>query len=295
MAAPEEHRGIVVAVDGSPSARVAVDWAARTAGLRGVDLTLVHVLASPVAMTFPETPMPPGYAQWQEQQGREFVQAGVDLVDEIEADARPARVRGEIVTGSVIPTLVEMSKHATMLVAGSRGHGWLRRRLLGSVSSGLLHHAQCPVAVIHDEDIPAPNPATAPVVVGVDGSPVSDAAVALAFEEASFRRVPLVAVNAWTEMTPDLVPGLDFPAMAAEAERVLAEQLAGWQERYPDVEIRRVVVPGRPADRLLEQAESAQLLVLGSHGRGGFTGMLLGSVSAAVVQSAQTPVVVVRR
>ncbi|OBJ72986.1 universal stress protein [Mycobacterium sp. 1274756.6] len=295
MAAPEEHRGIVVAVDGSPSARVAVDWAARTAGLRGVDLTLVHVLASPVAMTFPETPMPPGYAQWQEQQGREFVQAGVDLVDEIEADARPTRVRGEIVTGSVIPTLVEMSKHATMLVAGSRGHGWLRRRLLGSVSSGLLHHAQCPVAVIHDEDMPAPNPAAAPVVVGVDGSPVSDAAVALAFEEASFRRVPLVAVNAWTEMTPDLVPGLDFPAMAAEAERVLAEQLAGWQERYPDVEIRRVVVPGRPADRLLEQAESAQLLVLGSHGRGGFTGMLLGSVSAAVVQSAQTPVVVVRR
>ncbi|MGV0635801.1 universal stress protein [Mycolicibacillus trivialis] len=295
MAAPDEHRGIVVAVDGSPSARVAVDWAARTAGLRGVDLTLVHVLASPVAMTFPETPMPPGYAQWQEEQGREFVQSGVDLVDEIEADARPTRVRGEIVTGSVIPTLVEMSKKATMLVAGSRGHGWLRRRLLGSVSSGLLHHAQCPVAVIHDEDMPAPNPATAPVVVGVDGSPVSDAAVALAFEEASFRRVPLVAVNAWTEMTPDLVPGLDFPAMAAEAERVLAEQLTGWQESYPDVEVRRVVVPGRPADRLLEQAESAQLLVLGSHGRGGFTGMLLGSVSAAVVQSAQTPVVVVRR
>lgn len=289
------HRGVVVAVDGSPSAKVAVDWAARAAAMRNLDLTLVQVLASPVAMTFPETPMPPGYAKWQEDQGKENIKAALAIVSDIEVPARPARVRGEIATGSTIPTLVELSEQATMLVVGSRGHGWLRRSLLGSVSSGLIRHAHCPVAVIHDEDMPALNPATAPVVVGCDGSPVSETAVAIAFEEASFRGVPLVAINVWTELTVNEVPGIDFPAGAVEAERVLAEQLSGWQERYPDVEVRRVVAAGRPADQIIEQSKSAQLVVVGSHGRGGFTGMLLGSVSTAVVQSVQTPVIVARR
>ena len=95
-----------------------------------------------------------------------------------------------------------------MIVVGCRGRGALRRRLLGSVSSGLVHHAHCPVAVIHDwghlpragEDPLMPHPARAPVVVGIDGSPASESATAIAFDEASRRKVELVAVYAFSDI-----------------------------------------------------------------------------------------------
>lgn len=294
MSAPVSG-GIFVGVDGSASSKLAVDWAVRDAAMRGASLTLVHVLAPPVAMTFPETPMPPGYMQWQEEQADRHIQDALKVVEQSTGATEPARVNAETVVGSVVPTLVDLSKEAAMIVVGSRGHGWLRRSLLGSVSSNLVRHAHCPVAVIHDADRSTPHPVEAPVVVGVDGSPVSEAATALAFEEASFRRVGLVAVYAWHDVNVFDVPGVDFAAMQANGERVLAEQLAGWQERYPDVKVRRVVVCDRPADQLIEQSHAAQLVVVGSHGRGGFAGMLLGSVSLAVMQSVRTPVLVARR
>lgn len=270
----------------------AVDWAARDAALHNLPLTLVHVLASPVVMTFPETPMPPGYTEWQRDQGERHLRDAVEVAE----SAGAPRVAAEIVVGSTVPILVDMSREAARLVAGSRGHGLLRRRLLGSVSSSLVRHAHCPVAVIHEahpDDHPR-RPDTAPVVVGIDGSPVSEAATALAFEEASLRGVELVAVYAWHDTGFLDFPGIDTAAMASDGELALAERLAGWRERYPDVTVRRVVVDDRPADQLIDQSREAQLVVLGSHGRGGFTGMLLGSVSQAVVQSAHTPVVVVR-
>ena len=89
-------------------------------------------------------------------------------------------------------------------------------------------------------------------------------------------------------------PGADWSALQSGAEETLSERLAGWQERYPDVLVRRVVVADRPAHQLLEQAQSAQLLVVGSHGRGGFAGMVLGSVSTAVINAARMPVLVAR-
>ncbi|OHV03744.1 universal stress protein [Mycobacterium talmoniae] len=295
MSAPVTHHGILVGVDGSPSSAAAVDWAARDAAMRGASLALVHILAPPVVMTFPETPMPPGYAEWQEEQGQRHIRDALELVRGRTGPAGPLQVSGETMIGSTVPTLVELSTQATMIVVGCRGHGRLRRSLLGSVSSSLVRHAHCPVAVIHDwEDPLAPDPGQAPVVVGIDGSPVSEAATALAFEEASFRGVELVAVYAWHDVSVFEFPGADVAAMQADGELVLAERLAGWQERYPDVSVRRVVACDRPADQLIEQSQSAQLVVVGSHGRGGFTGMLLGSVSTAVVQSARVPVIVAR-
>lgn len=283
--------GILVGVDGSPSSVAAVDWAARDAALHNLPLTLVHVLASPVVMTFPETPMPPGYTEWQREQGEHHLHHAAEVA---EAAGAP-RVTAEIVVGSTVPTLVDISREASRLVVGSRGHGPLRRRLLGSVSSSLIRHAHCPVAVVHQAHPEGYTyPDTAPVVVGIDGSPVSEAATALAFEEASLRGVELVAVYAWHDTGLMDFPGLDPAVMASDGELALAERLAGWRERYPDVTVRRVVVDDRPADQLIDQSREAQLVVLGSHGRGGFTGMLLGSVSQEVVQSAHTPVLVVR-
>ncbi|MEO6794814.1 MAG: universal stress protein [Mycobacterium sp.] len=280
---------ILVGVDGSPSSNAAVEWAARTAVLHNMALTLVHVLAPQVVMTFPETPMPPGYTEWQREQGERHLREAIKFA---KAQAGPAlRAAAETVVGSTVPMLVEMSSDAARLVVGSRGHGLLRRSLLGSVSSSLVRHAHCPVAVIHEGQSYLD---TAPVVVGIDGSPVSEAATTVAFEEASLRGVELVAVYAWHDTGVLDFPGIDAAAMASDGELALAERLAGWRERYPDVTVRRVVVGDRPADQLVEQSQEAQLVVVGSHGRGGFTGMLLGSVSLAVVQSAHAPVLVVR-
>ena len=186
-----------------------------------------------------------------------------------------------------------------MMVVGCRGQDALQRALLGSVSSGLVHHAHCPVAVIHDE---APillgillGPSQLPVLVGIDGSPASELATAIAFDEASWRGVDLVALYAWSDSDWPDFPGVERSVIAATAEETLAERLVGWHDRYPDVTVQREVVLAHPARHLIERSGSAQLVVVGSHGRGGFAGMLLGSVSSAVMHAAHTPVIVARQ
>jgi nucleotide-binding universal stress UspA family protein len=157
-----------------------------------------------------------------------------------------------------------------------------------------MHHAHCRVAVIGDAVPVGPKDLRGPVVVGIDGSPASELATAIAFDEASRRRVDLVAMHAWRD--PDLSKGMDmdWSALQSIAIKNLTERLAGWRERYPDVTVHPHVVWDNPAHHLLGEAKSAQLLVVGSHGRGGFAGMVLGSVSTAVAQAARIPVIVAR-
>lgn len=296
MPHPHRSRGIVVGVDGSPSSTAAVEWAARDAQMRNVALNVVHGVAPMVA---PAEGWPADYSRAREDQARDLVEKAHKVAVEATSPSRAMQVTSEVVHAPVVPTLVEMSETADMVVVGCRGQGAVSSALLGSVSSGLVHHAHCPVAVIHDEDPLTTRSPQAPVVVGIDGSPTSELATEIAFDEAARRGVAVVAVHAWTDMGPlDLASlnwaPIEWRNIKDQEEEVLAERLSGWQERYPDVDVRKIVVSDQPVPRLLEQAQNAQLVVVGSHGRGGFRGMLLGSVGRAVVNSARIPVIVAR-
>ncbi len=293
MSAPVNRHGIVVGIDGSAASNAAVCWAARDAAMRHVPLTVAHMVNAAVPM-YPAIPLSTGVAVWQEEQGRHVLEQAVKIAEDAINTDRKIEIKSELRCAPPVPTLVEMSEEAEMLVVGSNGRAGLARLLLGSVSSSVVRSAHCPVAVIRDEDPLMPHPSQAPVLVGIDGSPASEAATAIAFDEASRRGVELTALHAWSDVDVFELPGMNWSAVKSEAERSLAESLAGWQERYPDVTVHRLVVSDRPARQLIEKSESAQLVVVGSHGRGGLSGMLLGSVSNAVLHSVRMPVIVAR-
>jgi nucleotide-binding universal stress UspA family protein len=178
------------------------------------------------------------------------------------------------------------------VVVGDRGRGRISSVLAGSVAVAAAANAACPVVVVRGEE----RDATLPVVVGIDGTPVSEAAIAFAFDAASSRRAPLLAVHTWVAALgdPSLAPLIDWEALATEEEEVLAERLAGWAEKYPDVAVQRMVAQGGAAHALLDLTERAQLVVVGSRGHGELAGFVLGSVSNALVHAATCPVAVVR-
>ncbi|CAN5851472.1 universal stress protein [soil metagenome] len=296
MATPEAHTGIVVGVDGSAASAEAVRWAALEAGMRKLPLVVVHVRGTlPVgvaAMGFAVAPIPQEVFDWQIEHAQTVVD---DAVDSVLAAEPRVRVRGEVICGSAVQTLIDLSKDAQMIVVGSRGLDALQRGIFGSVSTGVVHHGHCPVAVVHEESRTGAPPANAPVLVGVDGSPASELATAIAFDEASWRGVDLIALHAWSDNDMSGFPGTDRSAVIGAARETLAERLAGWRDRYPDVAVRPRIVLDHPARYLLDEAQTAQLVVVGSHGRGGFAGMLLGSVSSAVLHAARIPVIVARQ
>lgn len=211
MSSGNSSLGIIVGIDDSPAAQVAVRWAARDAELRKIPLTLVHAV-SPEVATWLEVPLPPGVLRWQQDHGRHLIDDALKVVEQASLRAGPPTVHSEIVPAAAVPTLVDMSKDAVLMVVGCLGSGRWPGRLLGSVSSGLLRHAHCPVVIIHDEDSVMPHPQQAPVLVGVDGSSASELATAIAFDEASRRNVDLVALHAWSDVDVSEWPGIDWPA-----------------------------------------------------------------------------------
>ena len=299
MSGRSKHLGVVVGVDGSPSSTLALRWAAREVTMRNVSLTLVNAVPRPAAssssLVWPAAPIPADVASWQEERGREAIADAIKVAEDSVQDGNRPEINSELFFAAPVPTLVDLSKEAQMMVVGCRGQDALQRTLLGSVSTGLIHHAHCPVAVIHDEAPIMLQPSRLPVLVGVDGSPASELATAIAFDEASFRGVELVALHAWSDAEVSFAKSLEWSAVEAVAKETLAERLAGWRERYPDVIVHRLIVWDQPARHLLDKSETAQLVVVGSHGRGGFAGMLLGSVSTAVVHAARIPVIVARK
>ncbi len=284
--------GVVVGVDGSAASNAAVCWAAHEAAMRHIPLTLVHMVKT-VGPAYPEMSLSADAAAWREDEGRRVLEEAVKIAEDATKASRTIAISRELRVSPPVPTLAEMSEMAEMVVVGFTGRGAVARVLLGSVSSGVVRSAKCPVAVIRAEASLLSRPEQAPVLVGIDCSPASELALAIAFDEASRRGVELTALHA-SGVEVFEHPGLDWEAVKSEAERSLAEYLAGWQERYPDVKVDRVVVFDQPGRELIEESKAAQLVVVGSHGRGGLTGTLLGSVSNAVVHSSHAPAIVAR-
>ncbi|MGH8869879.1 MAG: universal stress protein [Actinomycetes bacterium] len=289
------RRPIMVGYDGSEASRQALGWGIKEARLRHVPLRLVHAFHWPVEEIY----VPPGRlsmrrimteardqaATWFAGQVREAVDAAPDVeVSGAFEELAPGRL------------LVDASREAEMMVVGSRGLGGFTGLLLGSVSVQLAAHAACPVfvhrAVTQESGPPR-------VVVGVDGSTRSDVAVRLAFEEAALRGAPLEAVHAWTHPVAtgpgDSLPLVMDPYIVAQdAQAMLSECLAGYGEKYPEVPVTQTVAREHASKALLDAARRATVVVVGSRGHGGLTGLLLGSTCHALLHHATCPVLVAR-
>ncbi len=284
--------GMLVCIDGSAASDAAVIWATREAIMHKMPITLMHAV-QPVVVGWPVGQLYADMPEWQHDDAQQVVDRARKTLNASLGDSEPPEIQTEMVYSSVVPALIDASKDAWMVVTGTQGLGALGRLLLGSVTAGLVHYAHCPVAVVHSGEGATPD-SSAPVLLGIDGSPASEAATAVAFDEASRRGVELVAVHVWSDVGVFPILGMDWHDREKEGQEILAERLAGWQELYPDVHVERKLFCDKPSQWLLKESEGAQLVVVGSRGRGGFPGMLLGSVSSAVAQSARIPVIVVR-
>ena len=281
-------RPLVVGADGSGSALRAVRWAARTAASQGRDLHVVHAYGGVDPSLVADASLWRRYQQDLLEHAREIATRAVGVAHEA---APSVTVTKEVVDGAAAPALLERADDS-LLVVGEQGSGGLGGTLVGSVASSVAAHAVGPVVVVRGDE---PTDSAAPVVVGVDGSPASDAAIDFAVAAADLASCPLVAVHTWWDPLFDPVtePLLGWDAIVDDEKRVVAEQLAGRWAAYPDLVVSTVVERTHPSRALLDRARGARLVVVGSRGRGGFIGLLLGSVSRAMVHRAPGPVAVV--
>jgi nucleotide-binding universal stress UspA family protein len=273
---------IVVAYDGSPDAQTALTWAARTAIASHQPLTVVVATAG-------DDEMPQRSILWGET--LDEIRAGADriLAETLFEDAVV-----ELRPGPVVPVVLDAAEGAALLVVGSRGHGQVAGVVNGSVSQHLARHAPCPVVIAR----PVAHPAAHRIVVGVDGSGGSDAAVEFACQRAELTGEDVVVVHGWRDPSATGTTRREIPASfverVTEEERLLAEAMAGVRSAHPDVQIEAEAIPVVAWRALADASGAASLVVVGSRGRGAFTGMLLGSVSQHVMQHAQCPVAIVR-
>jgi nucleotide-binding universal stress UspA family protein len=281
---------IIVGVDGSAGSRAALQWAATEAVRREGELVVVNVYEWRVVGA--RVPVSGAIAGDARTHAEEIVATAV-------ADARlfepRVKVRGEVVQGSPGSVLIGASATADLVVVGSRGHGGFASLVLGSVGQQVATHAHGPVAVVRGR----PGIAGGPIVVGVDGSASADHAVGVAFSEAKTRGCGVVAIRAYEVADPPLgsrVPlRLEDREQRREAElKLLLDDVARWTDKDSEVAIECVALEGHAAEVLIGLSSTAQLVVLGTRGHGGFTGLLLGSVGLQLLHHADCPVLIAR-
>ena len=286
---------IVVGVDGSAHGRQALRFALSEAALRGAEVDVVSSWAvPPLAST--GVGLIPAFDLLRAELGDSARQviAG-ELADAADA-AAGLEIEQHVAQGDAAGVLVEAAAGADLLIVGSRGRGGVTGTVLGSVSRACLHHASCPVAVVHD----AGPTERSRIVVGVDGSPGASAALEWTFAEAQLRDVGVYAVCAYDEPWGIAAAGMSSAAAVAEVRTALAVDADGVleaaQAAAPDnVGVTGEAIRSAAGPALVSAAESSALLVLGSRGRGGFKSLLLGSVSQYCAAHARGVVVVVRR
>lgn len=288
MSGADGRAPIVVGVDPDPSKRLALAWAADEADRRGLPVRLVHAQGVPTG-GYRSGETRPSWEEW----NRALHEGGAEVLKEAVAFVESRRPTVEVSTvlaeGEPAWVLREEARNASLVVVGS-WHLSTRRELFtsASVALPLSAHAPCPVVVVPEPEHITREPAY--FVVGVDGSPHAAAAVDVAFEEAALRGAVLRALYVWH---PPLLGVLDEDAAVRECRRVLSETVAGRTATHPEVELHHEVVRGHPVRVLTEASEHALGLVVGTRGHGGFTGMLLGSVSQGVLHHAHCPVITV--
>ncbi|MFV0433506.1 MAG: universal stress protein [Leucobacter sp.] len=275
----------LIGVDGSEQSRFALAWGLERATERNATVELLHVaddsFLSESAVFLSEA----------QRASEQMLAVETDYARSLGFEGQ---ITGRAVVGHPIAEVEEASKRADLLILGAHSGSKFAGSFFGTRAVKVAATAHCPVAVIPHEDATE----RSGVVVGVDGSEASKHAIAVAAEEASFRGVPLIAVYAWM---PPLTPGLEYlwseelvSSQRTAAEESVAIGVAGLAERYPDLEIRREIVQAPPVSALVHAAEAADLLVVGSRGRGGLSRLLLGSVSHGVLQALPCPVIVTR-
>src|SRR4051794_9426881 len=285
---------IVAGYDGSPASETAVRWAAAEAERQHARLRLTYALPLALFSTplgIPAAPLPI----------EKMRDAAERLLGEFAQQLRPTfpelPIDAVVTFGGAASALLQEATNAALVVVGSRDLGEFRDLAMGSVSAHVAPHAPCPVVVVppHWQS----GEAAGGIVVGVDGSRCSLEAIGFAFEQAQSRQATLTAVMAWHDpvsMGPnDPLPVVyDLSSLEEESAALLAESLAGHRDKYLDVLVQEKVVRGTAHEVLLASGRSADLLVVGSRGRGAFRGLLLGWTSRALVHHPPCPVAVVR-
>ncbi|AFU01584.1 universal stress protein [Nocardia brasiliensis] len=287
---------VVVGVDGSEASDLAVRWAAETASRHNRRLHIAHGLdlASSAELLGIYNTMVPAVVDRIRRHGSDLVVSARSLAHQIDPSLD---VETEVSEANPARLLIRHSSSAYLVALGTSGN---RTALgyLGSTLTAVVDHGRGSIVVVRDTGTEQQTRRVGPVVVGLDSTAYSEPAVAAAFAEASERRTQLVAVHAWGDPFFDRfseVPHrLPNNGVQLAGQAVIGAQLAGWPEKYPDVQVIRKVYPFGPRRALIDWSGSAQLVVVGSRGRDGFRGLLLGSTSKALIQRAHCPVMVVR-